>query len=642
VCGIAGQFHFAPAKSVDAGLIEKMARILNHRGPDDQGIYVDRNIGLGHVRLSIIDLSPAGHQPMKIENCVHLAHNQPLWIVFNGEIYNFREIREELIRKGHRFHSKTDTEVILHLYEEEGIDCLKRLDGMFAFAIWDPSKERLFLARDRVGKKPLIYSVKEGSITFSSELKALLLNPDFSKEINPISIHHYLTYQYIPSPHTIFSGIKKLPPGHYLLCEKGKIKIDRYWNLNFREKRNISLPDAIHEFKDIFERSVRNRLVSDVPLGAFLSGGVDSSGVVATMARLTSQPVKTFSIGFEEIAFDELRYAREIAGRFKTDHHEWIVKPDVMAILPKLVWHYSEPYADASAIPLFYLSEKARKFVKVVLTGDGGDESFAGYERYLAEKVSRIFNFVPASIRNRVIRPFLDAWPQKNVPRGRMRAMKRILRSYHPDFRREHIQYLEFFDEAQKEELYTDQFSKLTGGIDSFGVVEDFFEKVTGLLPLDQTLYVDSMSYLPDDLMVKTDIATMSVGLEARSPFLDHRLMEFAAALPPSFKMRGFQLKYFLKQAFQNDIPPKLLHRRKMGFGIPLEKWFRGELTDLAKDTLLSERSARRGYFKPAVLKRIYDDHQGGIADHSFRIWALVMLEQWHRMYLDQSLPMSV
>ncbi|MFI5304789.1 MAG: asparagine synthetase B family protein, partial [Nitrospiria bacterium] len=406
-------------------------------------------------------------------------------------------------------------------------------------------------------------------------------------------------------------------------------------NLNYKEKRKVSFSDAIDEFKDIFENSVRERLVSDVPLGAFLSGGIDSSGVVAAMARLTHQPVQTFSIGFEEIAFDEIRYAREIARKFNTEHHEWIVKPNIMEILPKLVWHYSEPFADASAIPLFYLSEKTQGFVKVVLTGDGGDESFAGYERYLAEKLSRILGHIPAFVRNQLIGTLMLTVFQGNAKKGRKRDLKRILRSFHADFRKEHIEFLEFFGQIKNEQLYTNQFRMQIGGIDTFEVVEPFFKEVAGLAPLDQTLYVDSMTYLPDDLMVKSDIATMSVGLEARSPFLDHRVMEFAASLPPSFKIKRFQLKYFLKQAFKNDIPPNLLHRRKMGFGIPLEKWFRHELDDLAKDTLLSERSVKRGYFRPEFLKRLYDEHQSGRENHAFRIWALVMLEQWHRVFID-------
>lgn len=642
MCGIAGQFRFAPVKSVRPGLIEKMIQIQNHRGPDDRGSYQDKNIALGHVRLSIIDLSRAGQQPMKLESCVRLENKEALWIVFNGEIYNYRELRENLTKRGHRFRSNTDTEVILHLYEEEGIECLHHLVGMFAFAIWDPVKDRLFLARDRVGKKPLLYSIKEGTITFASELKALLLNPEFSREIDPIAIHHYLTYQFIPSPKTIFRDAQKLAAGHYLLIEKGKVGIEKYWNLKFTENRRVSFSDALEEFQAIFDSAVRDRLISDVPLGAFLSGGIDSSGVVSAMAKLSNQPVKTFTIGFGETTFDEIRYAREAAGMFETDHHEWIVKPDVMEILPKLVWHYSEPFADVSAIPLFYLAEKARHFVKVVLTGDGGDESFAGYERYLAEKLSRILDCVPSSVRIQMIRLSANIWPHDRNARGMMRGLKRMLMAYRPDFRREHLELLEYFNQDQKALLYSESFSALTQGEDSFQVLQPFFYEVSDLAPLNQALYADSMTYLPDDLLIKTDIATMSEGLEARSPFLDHRLMEFAASLPISYKLKGFQLKYFLKKAFKNEIPDKILHRRKMGFGVPLEKWLREDLDELAKDTLLSEKSTNRGYFRPEVLRKIYEDHRSGTSDQSKRIWALVMLEQWHRCFVDQTLPISI
>ncbi|MHB8482305.1 MAG: asparagine synthase (glutamine-hydrolyzing) [Nitrospiria bacterium] len=637
MCGIAGKYFFKSSQSVSSELIEKMVRTLNHRGPDDQGVFVSQNIGLGHARLSIIDLSPAGHQPMSTSFCLDSGKREKCWIVFNGEIYNFLELRKELVNKGHRFKSNTDTEVILHLYEEEGVDCLKRLHGMFAFAIWDETKERLFLARDRVGKKPLVYVLHHESIIFASELKAILQDFTVSKEINPEAVHHYLTYQYIPTPMTIFKGISKLPPGHYLLHEKGKTEIHPYWSLHFKDKYQGSLKEATRIFLSLFEDAVRSRLMSDVPLGAFLSGGIDSSAVVAAMARLSSSPVKTFSIGFDEKEFDELTYARMVAKKYRTDHHEWVVKPDIVSILPKLAWHYNEPYADASAIPVFYLSEMARHHVKVVLNGDGGDESFAGYQRYLAEKISRMYGRVPYWVQKGLIKPLVNRISFGNSPKSNIRRLKRLVSSFDPDPQTEHVSYIGFFDNASKSLLYSDDFSEQIQGVDSVDFVREWYQKADGPDFLDQTLYVDCMTYLPDDLLVKMDIATMAYGLEARSPFLDHQMMKFAASLPSPFKLKGFQLKYFLKKAFQDELPREILHRRKMGFGAPMELWLRNELKELAKDVLLGEQSVKRGYFKPRALKKLYDEHQSGEIDHSSRIWALVMLEQWHRVFVDQN-----
>lgn len=642
MCGITGKFNFNHSKPVEPDQIQRMVQILNHRGPDDRGVFIDGRIGLGHARLSIIDLSPAGHQPMSIDACNSDGKSGKLWITFNGEIYNFLELREELETKGHRFHSRSDTEVILHLYEDEGVDCLKKLHGMFAFAIWDSSRERLFLARDRVGKKPLVYSIKNGSLTFASELKSILLDPDVTREIRPSAIHNYLTYQYIPSPDTAFTDIQKLPPAHYLVCEKGNVKIESYWDLSFREKGDFSFPEWEAEFRKRFISSVNQRMISDVPLGVLLSGGIDSGAVTATMARLSRNPVKTFSIGFEESDFNELHYARIIAQKYKTDHYEWVVKPDVLDILPKLVWHYGEPFADPSAIPTFYLTQMVGSHLKVVLNGDGGDEAFAGYERYLAGRLARTYGKIPSAIRDWIIRPLARGFQGGGTSRGLFRSFRRFVESYQPDLQAGHIGYNPYFDHDSKRSLYTKEYGRAMDDLNSIDLIRKWYQKADGADFLDQTLYVDTKTWLPDDLLVKTDIAGMAYGVELRSPFLDHQILEFAASLPVSYKLRGLKLKNFLKKVFEYELPPAILKRRKMGFGVPLEAWFKGPLRDLARDVLTSERSVKRGYFRPESLKRLYEEHQAGKIDHSSRIWALVMLEYWHRVYMDQQIPMSV
>lgn len=630
MCGICGKFNFNRNESVDQRLIQRMCRILSHRGPDDEGVYVKKNCGLGHRRLSIIDLSPAGHQPMSNEDGT-------LWIIFNGEIYNFQELRKFLETKGHRFKSLTDTETILHLYEEEGTDCLRSLRGMYAFAIYDEKKESLFLARDRVGKKPLVYALSAKSLTFASEIKALLLDPEIKREIDYTTLHHYLTYEYCPSPHTIFKGIKKLPPAHFLLIERGEVIIERYWNLSYSEK--LILPDENaygEKFKEIFEEAVKLRMISDVPLGAFLSGGIDSGATVAWMSKLSPKPVKTFSIGFEEKEYNELPYARMIAQKFKTDHHEFLVKPDALEILPKLVYYYNEPFADSSAIPTYYVSKLTREYVTVALSGDGGDESFAGYERYIADRLAGYYQIVPSFFREKIIRRLVDLLPHPENRRSFFRKLKRFVRGISETPERRYVRWICFFDNEMKDELYSPEFKKMVSEIDSVELIVQWYAKADGKEFIDRTLFVDVMSYLPEDLLVKVDIASMANSLETRSPFLDHKLMEFAASLPSYLKLNKLVTKYLLKQSLKGILPDEVLTRPKMGFGVPLDRWFRKELKEMAFDTLLSPSALQRGYFQKRSIERLLDEHLSLRADHSYRIWALLFLELWHQMFIDQ------
>ncbi|HAX98037.1 MAG TPA: asparagine synthase (glutamine-hydrolyzing), partial [Candidatus Atribacteria bacterium] len=513
-----------------------MCRVLAHRGPDDEGMvflrgnelkevirpftaHLDGNgfeIGLGHRRLSIIDLSEAAHQPMCNED-------GRIWIVFNGEIYNFKEIRENLVKKGHFFKSKSDTEVILHAYEEWGVECLSHFRGMFAFGLWDNNMKRLFLARDRLGKKPLVYFHRNDHFAFASEIKALLQVPGIERRVNGKALHHYLTYQYVPSPETIFEGIKKLPPAHYLLYERnGNIKIERYWRIHFPsvQKTYPDLKELSVQIRTGLEESVRLRMISDVPLGAFLSGGVDSSLIVGIMAKLSKNPVKTFSIGFEEKEFDELSYARLVSNHFGTEHHEFIVKPNAVEILPKLVWHYNEPFADSSAIPTYYVAKMTKDYVKVVLTGDAGDENFAGYPRYLRSKWLIFFLKLPKMLRRDFLPPLLKMIAQFHWREKTFNRLASYIESISSNQARNYAEQIKIFNKEEKENLYSPEFMEAVGGIDSFEYLLSKFNETETEDLIEQLLYMDINTYLPEDLLVKMDIATMANSLEARVPFL--------------------------------------------------------------------------------------------------------------------------
>lgn len=633
MCGIAG---IASQKRGDLQhQVGSMINALQHRGPDDSGLWSDHLCALGHRRLAIIDLSQSGRQPLTNEDGT-------IWITFNGEIYNFEALRRELESSGHRFRTRTDTEVIVHAYEQWGTKCIEHLHGMFAFGIWDQGRRQLFLGRDRVGKKPLFYTKVGHRLFFASELQGLLAVPDIPREVDLFAIDAYLSWGYVPPPYTGFRGILKLPPAHWLTLdlstETGELRLEKYWSLEYGPKLRISEVEAAVVLREKLREAIRLRMISDVPIGAFLSGGIDSTLVVGLMAELSDRPVKTFSVGFQEAAYNELGHARRVAQMWGTDHHELIVRPDATEVLSTLVRHFGEPYADSSAVPMFYVSRLARSRVTVALTGDGGDESFAGYERYLGNRMAEWVQRIPggrwcAYLLSRTLPDSLD---QKD----RLRNAKRFLQVAPQSMAERYSHWIGYFNEATKYRLYSDEMRAIMGDLgDERGGhrwIESLFDRTEALDPAEAAMAVDVQSYLPYDLLVKLDITSMIHGLEARSPFLDHGVMEFAARLPVSLKLRGKESKRLLKRAFPDLLPAENTCRRKMGFGMPVGEWFRGPLQGLLQDTLLSCYALNRGYFQPAVIRQLIEEHGQRKADHGTQLWTLLMLELWHREFVDQ------
>lgn len=624
MCGIAGVYHFGTDKPVEEAVVRAMCGALKHRGPDDEGVYITPRAGLGMRRLSVIDLV-TGHQPLSNED-------KTVWIVFNGEIYNFQELREKLSSR-HTFTTRSDTEVIIHLYEEYGESCVDHLRGMFAFAIWDTRKERLFIARDRVGKKPLYYAAHNGALVFASEISALIRYLPRKPAISTQALDLYLTYQYIPSPQTIYDGIMALPPAHTLTCGRdGKILARRYWDIDYRQKTSLSFPQACEKTHELLRESTRLRMIADVPLGAFLSGGHDSSIIVGLMSQLSSLPVKTFSIGFDESDFSELSYARLVAERFKTDHHEFVVRPHFIDLLPEIVRSYGQPFADASALPSYVIARETRKQVTVALNGDGGDEAFGGYNRYQAMKAASLVS-LPFRILGRSGTQLLArAIPGTAKARGNnmYRHAARFIDGLAepPDLRM--VRYASFFTDALKDRVYSRAFKHETA-LPASSYLSSLFLSGQASATLDKAFWADIHSYLPECLLVKMDIATMAHSLEARSPFLDHTLLEFSASLPSSWKLHGMTTKYILRKTFDALLPPAVSRRKKQGFGIPLGTWFRNEWKNFFKEIALSDRAMGRGYFDRAGLTRLFQEHVDGTYDHGYCLWAVLMLELWHR-----------
>ncbi len=630
MCGIAGVLDLR-GRPAERPVLGRMCARLAHRGPDDEGVWQDGPVALGQRRLSIIDLA-GGRQPLGNEDGT-------VWVTFNGEIYNFKELRIRLEGHGHRFATDSDTEVIVHAYEQYGAECVKHFRGMFAFAVWDARRRALFLARDRVGKKPIFYAEAGGQFVFASELQALLEHPGVRRDADPQAVDEYLTYGYIPAPRTAFAGVYKLPPAHRLTLEvdgTGGPRVERYWQLEYGPKLGVGEEEAAEALLDVLTEAVRLRLVADVPLGALLSGGIDSGLVVALMSRLSNRPVQTFSVGFDERDFDELPYARMVARRWGAEHHEMVVRPDALEVLPTLVRHYGEPFADSSAVPTYYVAKLTRQHVKVALTGDGGDESFAGYERYLGNTLAEHYRKVPWLLRRGVLRPLAALVPDTLPRRHRLRQARRFLEKADLPAVRRYLGWVGYFTPEQKEELLTPEFRDRLAGYHG----EDWFAgqfdaaRTAGAQGMDTAPAVDVRSYLPYDLLVKMDIATMANSLEARSPLLDHKVMEFAARLPARLKVRGRILKYLLRKVAADYLPPEILRRRKMGFGVPVGKWLRGGLRPLLDDVLLSPRALGRGYFQPQVIRELVRAHTEGRQDHTYQLWALLCLEWWHREFL--------
>jgi asparagine synthase (glutamine-hydrolysing) len=629
MCGIVGIYNLAGG-TVEREQVERMNACIVHRGPDEEGVWAKGPVAIAMRRLSIIDLA-CGQQPMSNEDGT-------VWIVFNGEVYNFHDLRQRLEAKGHKFRTHSDTEAIVHAYEEWGEECPKYLRGMFAFAIYDMrgghGNSVLFLARDRVGKKPLLYTTTtDNQFIWGSEFRAILSNSNVPRRPHLGAIDAYLAASCVPSPLTAYEEIHKLPAAHSLTIKNGELKLQRYWTLDFSNKLAISEEDAVQELIERLDEAVHLRMISEVPLGAFLSGGVDSSAIVAMMARHSSRPVKTFSIGFKEKEYSEVEHARRIAKFYGTDHTEVIVEPDALAILPTLVRHYGEPYADSSAVPTFYVSQVTSKHVTVALNGDGGDELFAGYERHRAMRFVEMAH--PALMKSGAA--LSNLMPDGTNFRAFHVRAKRLLQAAALPRSQRYLQWMSAFSAAQKRELYTREFAHESGFGRTRHPIEKWLIDNKELDVVDACLLTDTMTYLSDDLLVKVDITSMANSLEARSPFLDTPLMEWAARLPSDYKLRGKGLKHILRKALADEklVPLENMDRPKMGFGVPIRHWFRDEMKELLFDTVLSDRAMARGYFERDIVKRYVDEHLRDKQDHAYRLWALLMLELWHREFID-------
>lgn len=621
MCGIAGQAR-PGGGTPDRATIERMCAAIEHRGPDSRGIHAADGVALGIQRLRVIDLE-TGDQPIYSED-------GSIVVVLNGEIYNFPALRAELEARGHRFATRSDTEVIVHLYEEEGPDCVQRLHGMFALALWDEGRRRLLLARDRAGKKPLFYAVEDGVLRFASELGALMQDREIRRDLDPAALDAYLAYRYVPSPRSVFRAVRKLPPATLLTFDEGGVSLRRYWRLDFASKRSGSDEELVEEVREQLRAAVRRRMISDVPLGAFLSGGVDSAAVVAAMAEVSTQPVKTFSIGFDDPRLDERELARVTARHFATDHHELVVKPDAIAAIPQILRHYGEPFADATAIPTFQLAAMAREHVTVALNGDGGDETFAGYPRYVVNAAAAKLERVPPALRRGLAALGARVPPGGPIDgvRSRLRRASETLALSPLD---RYVAYMTTLQGLRRDRLYTDDFRALVGESQVRSILAEPWEAASGTDVLDVMLETDSATYLPDDLLCKVDVATMAYSLEGRSPLLDHELMELAAALPPRLKVAGGEKKVALRRALRGWVPDAVIDAPKRGFQPPLALWFRTELREFAREVLLDPVARDRGYFRDEAVRGLLDDHEAGRADHSQGIWTLLIFELWHR-----------
>lgn len=622
MCGIAGIIKFN-SESVSEQEIRKMTGKISHRGPDDSGIFIDGPVGLGHRRLSIIDLSPRGHQPMSDED-------GKVWIVFNGEIYNFQQLKV-LLDPGTKFNSDSDTEIIIHLYKKYGPSCLDHLRGMFAFAIWDSGKKQLFIARDRIGKKPLKYYLDDNCFIFASELKAILENPEVRKEPDYPAIDEFLTYKYVPCPKTGFKGIYKLPPAHYMIIDAdGKHEIKRYWSLDYSQKMDLSEDEWQDAIIEKLQESIRLRLVSDVPLGAHLSGGIDSSLIAALMSEAAGK-IKTFSIGFKEKKFNELPYARLVAQKYDTQHQEFILEPDALELLPKLIYHYEEPYADASAIPSWYLSEMTRKHVTVALNGDGGDENFAGYQRYNAMEIYQQLRFIPF----KKLLANASGLTYRLWRIGLYKKLERLLKAYTADPHDYFLNIISYFKPWEKEMIYNGELKTKAADSRWNSFHRDAYDSGKHLDWLDRLLLTGINTHLPDDLLAKVDIASMAHSLEVRSPFLDHELLELTAKMPSKLKLKGNDNKYLLKKIARRYLPPECIDRPKQGFSVPLEFWFRNGLEGYMKENLLDEIFISYGFNKAGIEKMI-GLHRSGSADYSSQLYTLLCLRLWFKTWFEE------
>ncbi len=628
MCGICGIVQVHENFEIRRDTLKRMNDAIIHRGPDDEGFYHTPSVGLAMRRLSIIDLA-GGHQPLQNED-------GSVQVVFNGEIYNFPELRELLEAKGHRFATHTDTEVIVHGYEEWGTDVMQYLRGMFAFAVWDVNEERLLLGRDRPGIKPLHYYHDGEKFLFGSEIKSILQCERVPREVNLEALDRFLTFEYVFAPETIFQGIHKLPPGHFLVLNKdGSLRVEQYWDVLPAPDTTLDETECAQRLAELLEEAVKIRLISDVPLGALLSGGVDSSSIVAFMARHSERPVKTFSIGFEDQSYNELEYARLVSKHFGTEHHEFIIKPDAVDLVEKLVNNLDEPFGDFSIFPTYLVSKMARDYVTVALSGDGGDELFAGYDTYIADRIARQYKKIPAMIRKNLLPGVLRHIPPSRKKKGLVNRTKRFVEGTLLPDDLMHTRWMIFLQDQEKQHLYADGLLRTYQQGNSYRYIQEYFRRSQGSTPLAQQGYVDIKTYLTDDILVKVDRMSMAPSLEARVPFLDHKVMEFAAMIPSHLKLKGFTTKHILKKAVWDILPHEILTRGKEGFSIPIKNWLTQELRPLLEDTLSESRLKQRGYFQPAYVRQLIREHLDGQENHSHRLWALMMVEIWHQAYID-------
>ena len=626
MCGIAGIVNL-DGRPVDAAVLARMRDVLAHRGPDDFGSHIDGAVGLAHRRLSILDLSPAGKQPLCNEDGT-------VWITYNGEVYNFRELRPELEALGHRFVSGTDTEVIVHAYEQWGLECLHRLRGMFAFGLWDSRRKRLWLVRDRVGIKPLFYACLPEVLLFGSEIKAILAHPSAPRRIDHTALAHFLAMNWTPAPRTLMADVRQLLPGHYLLLEDGRLREGSYWDLSYPEQGDENSRPWRDEFFDLMSTTVKDHLVSDVPFGAFLSGGLDSSSVCWWMSEHLARPLRTFSFAFAESSYNEAPYAEMVARSVGAEHRQCRVTPELTDILPRLVWHAEEPTADSSMVAVYYLAREARREVTMVHSGDGADETLAGYETYGAASYVNAYRRLPGWLRQ-TVRWGADRLPVSDAKVSWDTKLRRFFAGADMPAEDAHAMWRIIFDGEGRQQLLGPIWHECGARADIVDVYRDYFARTNARGRLNRMLYVDSRLYLPNDMLVKVDRMTMAHGLEARVPFLDHRVMEFCAEVPESLKRRRGSGKYLLKEAMRGRLPQAVLCRKKEGFNVPNAQWIRQGLKDFVTDTL-SQRAVREmGLFEPSVVRKLLEDHFARRRENSHRIWCLLTLALWWRTFMS-------
>ncbi len=625
MCGICGFYEYQNHKPAGRQILGDMLNVMHHRGPDDSGVYLDKDVALGMRRLSIIDLD-GGKQPICNEDGT-------LVTVFNGEIYNYRSVREQLENRGHTFATASDTEVIVHLYEDFGEECVQHLRGMFGLALWDTKRRRLFVARDRLGIKPLYYTQTGGNLIFASEIKAILQHPAVQVRLNAEGLNNFLSLKYVPAPQTMFDGIHALPPGCSLICDANGVKIVRYWDLSFANHHNGDLREEVYaeQLESLLRECVKLHLVSDVPFGAFLSGGVDSSTIVALMSQSLNEPVKTYSVGFEGDgeAFSELPYARLVAKKYQTDHHEVIIGPsNLVDLAEKVVWHLDQPLAEQATLANYMVAELASRQVKMVVTGEGGDELFAGYARYSGERLSPLFQLFPKAVKSLAIAT------SDRIP-GLRRQKLALFALCQPEEAPRFVNWFPLFNSKMKQALLSPELKETLSACDADEVFAEHLARTDATASLNRMLYVDTKLWLPDLLLARGDKMSMAVSLEARVPFLDHKLVEFAATLPQKLKVKRLVRKYLLRKVSEAWLPREILHRKKQGFPMPSSLWLRNEARPFLRDVLSPSAVRRRGLFNPPFVEKLISQHESGFADHGSLLWGLMSVELWQRVFMD-------